>query len=86
MPTVETCRHLVPLTPTHGCLICSQSPTDHAAYMLLRANAVLVQAADALAVLGTPEARIHAAELRGAAKMTRRWELALRREATRGIA
>lgn len=49
-----------------------------AAFALQVAELAIRKAASALRDVGTDEANLHAAELIGASKMTRRWELALR--------
>jgi len=51
---------------------------SRAAFRLQIAEKAMREAASALRRVGTDEARLHAAELIGATKMTRRWELDLR--------
>ena len=55
------------------------SAESKAAIKLQIAEAALRDAANALYDVGSYEAKLHAAEMLGAVKMARRWELALRR-------
>lgn len=50
-----------------------------AASRLREAQEAMSKAADALQDVGSDEAKKHAAEMRGAIKVARRWELELRR-------
>ena len=52
-----------------------------AANALMRATEAMGSAAAWLDIIPGDEARIHAAEMRGAARIARQWELKLRRDA-----
>lgn len=52
---------------------------SRAAFRLQIAEKAMREAADALRDVGSDEAKLHAAEMIGASKMARRWELALRK-------
>lgn len=56
-----------------------QTLENIAAIHLAAAEDAMRTAAYALDDVGTDEAKLHAKEMRGAIKMARRWELALRR-------
>lgn len=56
-----------------------QTLENIAAIKLAAAEGAMESAAIALGDLGTDEAKLHAKELRGAIKVARGWELALRR-------
>ena len=60
------------------------SPTAIAATRLAAAEIALLVAAGALMDVGTDECMRHATEARGAARMLRTWELAMRRLAAKG--
>ena len=51
-----------------------------AAIKLLAAQDAMQEAAGALDGVGGDEAKLHAAEMRGAIKIARRWELEMRRQ------
>lgn len=51
-----------------------------AAIKLLAAQDAMQVAADALDIVGGEDAKLHAAEMRGAIKIARRWELEMRRQ------
>ena len=51
-----------------------------AAIKLLAAQDAMQVAAEALDRVGGDEAKLHAAEMRGAVKVARRWELEMRRQ------
>ena len=60
----------------------SVSREINAARALAWAETAMKAAASALEDVGTDDARQHAAEMRGAIRMARRWELALRKMET----
>ena len=51
-----------------------------AAFYLMLAGEAMREAADAMDIVGGEEAALHAAEMRGAIKIARRWELEMRRQ------
>ena len=51
-----------------------------AAIRLLAAQDAMQAAVEALDIVGCDEAKLYAAEIRGAIKVVRRWELAMRRQ------
>ena len=51
-----------------------------AAIKLLAAQDAMQEAAAALDIVGSEEAKLHACEMRGAIKVARKWELEMRRQ------
>lgn len=51
-----------------------------AAFYLMLAGEAMREAAEAMDIVGGEEAALHAAEMRGAIKIARRWELEMRRQ------
>lgn len=57
-----------------------QNRSLFAAIKLLAAQDAMQEAAEALDIVGGEEAKLHAAEMRGAVKIARTWELEMRRQ------